>query len=245
MPSKDEPNSKDAETISNKAGLSSEIDRLINLIRTRSTSVFTLFFLRPEAEQKTKALYSACITLKKKVIAADDATQSLMDLEMEFLELEIMGKRRAATNNLVPKGVGLFVGIIILFLVLKYRYDDVTAFITITLGIKDLGHELIRAIVFGIAGAFVYLFMSLLSRPPVTDAKDQLAKIIDFMIRLPLAIIAPIILVVLLFNPDGTIIEKIKPTPELLSFLCGYSAKLIMDVLNKLVEKVTKMIGTL
>ncbi|MBF0569146.1 MAG: hypothetical protein HQK95_09830, partial [Nitrospirae bacterium] len=102
--------------------------------------------------QKTTDLYSECIELQKRVIAADDATQSLMDLEMEFLKLEIRVKRRAAVNNLVPKGVGLYVGIVIVVIV--FRCFDIPDFVTKTLGIKNFG-ELGRVLTSSIAGAFV------------------------------------------------------------------------------------------
>jgi len=47
--------------------------------------------------------------------------------------------------------------------------------------------------------------------------------------------------VVLFFTKEGTIAD-VKISPELLSFGCGYSAKLVVDLFNNIVEKGSKMV---
>ena len=49
----------------------------------------------------------------------------------------------------------------------------------------------------------------------------------------------------MLFFTEKGEIAKVRMSPELLSFACGYSAKLVMDIFNKLVEKGSKMIEAL
>lgn len=66
----------------------------------------------------------------------------------------------------------------------------------------------------------------------------------EFLQRAGLAIIVSVILVVLLFNESGTT-RKDSIAPELLSFACGYSVKLVVELFNKIVEKGSKLINAL
>jgi hypothetical protein len=219
-----------------KTELIAEIDKLIDLLRTRSTSVLTLVFLAPKFAEIVSEFSSKCIDLQKKVYATEDGSPNLLELKKEFLDLEIWVKRRVAKNNLMPTVLVLYVGIFLVITVL--RFVDISGFITKTLGVAAPE----RLITLGIAGAFVYLATSLLTKVTPRETKDkQLSNVIDFTIRLALAIVVPIILVILFFRPDGTI-GDVAITPELLSFSCGYSAKLVVDVFNKFVEKASKMI---
>ena len=54
--------------------------------------------------------------------------------------------------------------------------------------------------------------------------------------RLAIAAVVPIVLVVHFFDNAGQL-KKLQVGPELLSFTCGYSAKLVIDIFSKLVEK--------
>src|SRR5262249_49778918 len=100
-----------------------------------------------------------------------------------------------------------------------------------------------RLISLGLMGAFLYFATSMLA---LAEGKTmRFARLLDFSIRILLAVLVPILLVVLLFKPDGTRKELSVLSPEVLSFVCGYSAKLVIELLAKLVEKGSKMIAAI
>ena len=151
------------------------------------------------------------------------------------MDLEIWVRRRVAKNNLLPSVFIVYFGFILLFFII--RWVDFGGFVNKVLGVNAPE----KLVTLGIAGAFVYLATSLLANIQSQSGDTQLKHILDIAIRLSLAIVVPIILVVLFFNPDGTIGE-LTITPELMSFACGYSAKLVVDIFNKIVEKASDMI---
>lgn len=218
-----------------KDQLLTEIDGLIYLIRTRSNSWFALTLLPPSLAEKVSELSAKCIDLKRQVLAAEDNSAELLEESKQFLDLEIWVKRRVAINNLMPTVIALYVGFALIFFALQRV--DFGSIVTKTLGVAAPE----KLITLGIAGAFVYLATSLLSRIQGQEGDTQLKHVVEFTIRLSLAIIVPIILVVLFFKPDGTVGE-VTITPELTSFACGYSAKLVLDIFNKLVEKASLMV---
>ena len=66
-------------------------------------------------------------------------------------------------------------------------------------------------------------------------------------LRVLIAIVVPTIIVILTFKKGGAALSfgQIWKSPAVWSFLAGYSCQLIILALNKLVEKVTKMIESL
>lgn len=218
-----------------KDQLLAEIDGLISLIRTRSNSWFALTLLPPSLAEKVSELSAKCIDLKRQVLEAEDNSAELLEASKQFLDLEIWVKRRVTKNNFIPTVIALYVGFALLFF--GFQRVDFASIVTKTLGVAAPE----KLITLGIAGAFVYLATSLLSRIQGQEGDTQFKHVVEFTIRLSLAIIVPIILVVLFFKPDGTVGE-VTITPELTSFACGYSAKLVLDIFNKLVEKVSLMV---
>lgn len=212
-----------------------EIDGLLTLIRTRTNSWFALTFLPASLAEKISELSVKCIDLKYQVLEAEDDQVALLEASKQFLDLEIWVKRRVAKNDLLPRVFALYFGFALLLL--SIQWIDFSTIVTKTLGIAAPE----KLITLGIAGAFVYLATSLLSRIQGQEGDTQIKYVIDFTIRLSLAIIVPIILVVLFLKPDGTTGE-VAITPELISFACGYSAKLVLDIFNKVVEKASLMI---
>jgi hypothetical protein len=114
-------------------------------------------------------------------------------------------------------------------------------FIKSTLGVEAP----VKLITLGMAGAFVYLATSLMARFSNNESANRpFDHIIRFTIQLLLAIIVPVVLVALFFTQQGEI-SNVKISPELLSFACGYSAKLVIDFFNKIVEKASKIIDAI
>lgn len=218
-----------------KDQLLKEIDELISLIRRRSNSWFALTLLPTTLAGKVSELSAKCIDLKSQILIAEDNSAELLEASKKFLDLEIWVKRRVAKNNLAPTVIAIYAGFAFAFFTLQSV--DFVSIVTKTLGVTAPE----KLITLGIAGALVYLATSLLSSIEREDGDTQIKHIVELTIRLSLAIIVPIILVVLFFKPDGTVGE-VTITPELTSFACGYSSKLVLDIFNKLVEKASLMV---
>lgn len=213
-----------------------KISTLLELIHTRSYSPITLIFLPLSFAEKVSEFSTKCIDLQQRIIGAPDDPVQLLELKKEVLEIELWIRRRIAKNNLFPSLLLIYIGIIIVFAMI--RFIDFSYLINQILGVKAPE----KLISLGIAGALVYLATSMLNKIDRMDDKDnQLASAMHVTLRFFLAIVVPIILVVLFFKPDGSVSE-FQITPELLSFACGYSAKLVVDIFNKIVEKASKMI---
>lgn len=101
-----------------------------------------------------------------------------------------------------------------------------------------------RLIIIGILGAIMYLFTSILNRQEYKSVGEPAWMVLTFIVRIIVSIIVPILLVVLFFSSDGAI-KSLRITPELLSFGCGYSSKLVIDILNKIIQKCSSMINSL
>lgn len=212
-----------------------EIDALLQLIRVRSNSWFALTLLPTSLAERVNEFTAKCLELKKKVIQAPDDPVQLLDLSRDYFDLETWAKRRIAKNNLMPHFIAIYLGFAAFGLVISHI--DFGAIVRNTLGVSAPE----KLITLGIAGAFVYLATALLAQTQHQSGDASIAKVIDFTLRLSLAVVVPIILVVLFFKPDGSVGAE-KLTPELASFAVGYSAKLVLDVFNKIVEKASKMI---
>lgn len=218
-----------------KEELLSEIDALIQLIRVRSNSWFALTLLPTSMARKVSDFTAQSIDLKQRVLQSSGDPVQLLDLSREYLDLETWAKRRVAKNNLLPHFLTIYVGFAVLGLIVSMI--DFGAIVRKTLGVAAPE----KLITLGIAGAFVYLATSLLAQTQQQSGDVPIARVIDFTLRLSLAVVVPIILVVLFFKPDGSIGPGTLTT-ELTSFAVGYSAKLVLDVFNKVVEKASKMI---
>jgi hypothetical protein len=199
--------------------------------------VYLPFF--PKARKRVEALLNNCVDLQKELVTLGNDINGLIELQKKFFELESDYRRQRAFHMFVPTVILVYSGFIIIFFAI--RLIDFPKLIKYTLGV-DAPEKLITL---GIAGAFLYLATHLLSMTESVSGTDsQLAGVANFAIRLSLAIIVPIILVVLFFTKDGKVAD-FHVSPELLSFACGYSAKLVVDLFNKMVEKASKMIQTI
>jgi hypothetical protein len=101
-----------------------------------------------------------------------------------------------------------------------------------------------RLITLGILGSLTYLFTSVINKQECGTLSGPSWAIFTFIVRLVISIVVPVVLVILFFAHDGSI-KSLKITPELLSFGCGYSAKLVIDILNKIIQKCTSIINSL
>lgn len=214
-----------------------ELDRAIAdvVAGVRSRSLLPLPMLL-HTQDRFDALLDQCVDLQKELLSITESDPAILDIEKKVYALETAYRRLRARLQFLPSVLLLYSGGFLAFWLV--RFVDIPKFITATLGVEAPE----KLISFGIAGAFLYLATSLLSKIESASAgRSQFAGVANFTLRLLLAVVVPIVLVGLFFAKDGTV-RQVKVSPEILSFACGYSAKLVMDLLNKIVEKARKMV---
>ncbi|MGE5504940.1 MAG: hypothetical protein ACM31L_11000 [Actinomycetota bacterium] len=74
---------------------------------------------------------------------------------------------------------------------------------------------------------------------------SSVGRLHSLLARLVLAILVPVALVLLFTNQGQLKTEFSASDPDLIAFFCGYSAQLLMDGLNKMVEKAATIIKTI
>lgn len=216
--------------------LLTEIDNLIKLLRICANSrLILLIILSPTIIDKITGFHNDCLCLKRKIAQIDENSDEFMELIKEFFDLEMRVQKRIAILQTFPNVMGAYIGIFAAYTLIFHL--NIIGIVSSILGIVTPE----KLITFGISGAFIYLATSHLAE----QYDDPKAKyLIDFPIRLFLAVVVPIILVALFFKADGSA-ANMAVTPELLSFICGYSSKLVVDIFNKLIEKASKMIESI
>ncbi len=186
----------------------------------------------PYTRGRFKALTEQCFSLYKEVatLAQDaetgDHSQRLLAIEADYKDLH---------RKLVLWASGLIVLGCLLALGLLWYYSG---FVKEVLKVDDPN----RVIAFGIAGAFIYQAATFIV--PNAKEKKGIAKVAASWLRVLLSIVVPVFFVALLFTPEGKVGEW-KVSPELIAFACGYNAKIAIEILNKIIEKVSKMIDAL
>lgn len=221
--------------MTSKTELNELTEQIIQAVRASSTNFF--YTLLPTTSGKYSAVIQKAIDLQKELTSVADTDENkLLDIKKTALALEAEMGRLRTRLGVIPSIILIYFGFgLVYFLIVSV---DIPKFITETLGVQTPE----KLITLGIAGAFVYLatsYLKTLESPISLDS--QIRGIIDFSLRLSLAIVVPIVLVVLFFTEEGTIGE-VTLSPEILSFLTGYSAKLVTDLFSKLVEKGSNMI---
>ena len=189
----------------------------------------------PYTRRRFSGLVDECIALHREVdkLTEDsdtwEHTQRLFAIEAEY-------KRLRTQLLLIPSIFLVYFGFALILWV--FTYANITGFIKEVLRVDAPE----RLVTFGVAGAFLYLATTLLSTIAASgDQQDAISRVADFTIRILLAIVVPILLVSLFFTSDGKLAE-VTISPELLAFACGYSAKLVVEILSKIVEKGSKML---
>lgn len=185
-------------------------------------------------KRRLNTVVDRCIDLHREVDAIS-SDQDTWEYAQRLFAIEATYKELRARLFLLPTVFLVYAGFLVVFYVLYFV--DITGFLKEVLQIDAPE----RLITFGIAGAFLYLATSLLTTFSSSESGDAISKIADFAVRVLLAIVVPVILVSLFFSSDGKL-ANVTLSPEMLAFSCGYSAKLVVQILNKIVEKGSRMI---
>lgn len=168
-------------------------------------------------------------------LANNTQDDELIKIKRDAIKLESRAISFRTYRMSLPYVFYTYVSFTMIFVFINYV--DIPRFINSTLGVNAPE----KLISFGIAGALLFLATSILSK---SSGNGPMGSVSNFAVRLLMAVIAPIIFVALFFTSEGAIYE-ITITPELLSFVVGYSANLVIEALNKLVEKASSMIQAL
>jgi len=216
-----------------KDALIERLDKLMTELTEKEKGLNILIWSLPNTSRKIDELISNSIDLQNQILQFDGDIYEFNNLRKRVIEHERLSYKLITRLGFLPKVLLTYVGfLVIVYIALKV---NIASFIVQNLGVKAPE----KLISLGIAGACLYLATEFLSYQE--KLLDQKIKIATFLVRLSLAIVVPIVLVILFFNESGEI-KKLSLSPEILSFSCGYSAKLVIGIFNKIVEKGTKMI---
>lgn len=191
--------------------------------------------LQGERKKKYESLIADLSTLEQGLNEPTVTNQDLYIIKRDIHILESNVVKFREYSVILPYIAVIYFGCAAIFLLITIF--DVPKFISDTIGVNAPE----KLISFGIAGALLYLATNIISR---SKDNSKLNKITDFSVRILLAILVPIVLVALLFSDNGELVE-FKITPEIISFACGYSANLVVEIMNKFVEKISQMIKSI
>ena len=223
---------KTFENIPTPQDLSNKIDILLETVQKKATSTFFGLIPLKGTSLKVDALILEILKLQSAILQFKGSLPQYQLLRNKLIEYE----RRAAfiklqSHLMTNATLAYIIGVVLIYIVVK---GDVSGFIVKTLGV-DAPEKMISL---GIAGAGLFVATDYLQRSDILNKGNTVSI---FLIRLSLAIVVPIVIVVLFFDNKGNV-RKISFTPEVLSFICGYSSKVVIGIFNKIVEKATKMI---
>ena len=155
------------------------------------------------------------------------------------LEMEAAGLEGRSFRILFMFGLTIF---LLLFLLMWYwggAFQDVLSELTV-------GDGTIKYIVLGICGAAVYFITEGMVLKVDASEKSEITMR-QIIAKILLAIIIPIVLVVIFFSGPPATGNETSATANipLICFAAGYSSKLVVLLLNKIVEKGEKVINAL
>jgi len=212
--------------------LSKKIDELMELLQKRSTTIFFGLVPLKAVEKRVNELINDAIDLQSQLLLFNGNLGEFQWLRTRVIEFErranFIKLQKGFLNTALLTYLG---GCVAVYIIIKV---DIGGFIVKNLGV-DAPEKLVSL---GVAGAGLFVATDYLQKSEILTKGNKIAV---FLIRLALAIVVPIVLVVLFFEKNGTV-KKLSFSPEVLSFVCGYSSKVVISLFNKIVEKATKMI---
>lgn len=190
-------------------------------------------------DERFRNLRDACQELQIALLALPDDTKSLLRFRSRIDDVEASYNRLRFRLVLVPSFI--VIAAVLVAIGLAVFHSGLIDYVQDKMEIR----RVMRFVLMAVVGAFLWGLTSLMSHRDSDSTKAS--KGVTFgsvFIRVLIAIVVPTILVMITFKKDGTPLKfgQIWKSPEAWSFLAGYSCQIIILGLNKLVEKVTKMI---
>ena len=186
-----------------------------------------------------------CLELKEKIIVSDDADPLLIDnnsVEAELMSFEReLAKLKGKARHLL--GLAGVLAFVLLATILWKFGGHIQDSLLKLFGFADTG----KYIILGICGAVVFF---------VTEGITKKEQLIDggeltlrrLIAHIAFAVIIPVVIVVIFFSNDaigGGTSALDANIPALLCFAAGYSSKLVVMLLNKIVEKGEQIINAI
>ncbi len=189
-----------------------------------------------------RELRAACQDLEIESLTLSDDAHELLLFRGRINDLEASYNRLRFRLLQVPSFIVL--SVVSVAIATAVLHSGVIDYIQDKMGIR----QVMRYVVMAIAGALLWGLTSLMThREKHYTTAPHGVSFASVLIRVMIAIVVPTIIVMLTFKKDGTPLKlgQIWKSPEAWSFLAGYSCQIIVLGLNKLVEKVSKMIESL
>ena len=193
-------------------------------------------------EARFDRILAECLQLQKELPGIEDQSKELIDFQARVYKLEAKFNRLRIRFALFPC---LFIALAVLVgggLLLVH--SGLLDYLKDSLRIRNV----MRHIMLGVAGALLYLLTSLMTSLIARSERQPGGSNVSLAaVRFLLAVLVPVVIVMVVFNTAGEAksLGKLWKSPEVLSFLCGYSATLVVEALNKLVDKARVMIRSL
>jgi len=187
-------------------------------------------------------LRNACQELQIEFLALSDDALALVQFRGKIDSLEASYNRQRFRLVQVPSFIAVAAASVVIVSAVLHSglFDHLQDKLEI--------RRVMRFVLMAVAGALLWGLTSAMSRrESATPGGLQEATFFSVLERILIAIIVSTIIVMLTFKKDGVPLKlgQIWKSPEMWSFLAGYSCRIIILALNKVVEKVSKMIESL
>lgn len=211
-----------------------EVERILTGITSGIQARDTTFDMPLFDERRALTLYSEAVRMQVKLHAA---TGYAAVQELKILAVGLESRYKSFSNARVTK-------LIFILLVFGFFASTVIWHTEIIDAIKWWfgDNKPLKYVTIGLSGFMLY-WIGRASRFS-ESLTGKSGVVLDMLVGVIAAVVVPPVIVILFFEPDGSM-RDFKPSPELLSFLCGYSLKVIMDLLAKVIEKVNAAIRAL
>jgi hypothetical protein len=233
-----EPEKPLPETVDPKEALNRSLIQLASRIRSNHTGWLALYGYS-YAEKQFQRIRDDCTELRKQILTLSEDEGALLEFQGRMDDVEASYNRLRFRLVVIPSSIVIgLAAVVIGFLVMHTGLLD---YIQDKLEIR----RLMRYVLMAVAGAVLWSLTSIMSKQHVGTSPDSRhVPLGHILIRVLIAIVVPTILVILTFKKDGAPMKLVDiwKAPEAWSFLCGYSVQVVITALNKLVDKVTKMI---
>lgn len=224
-----------------KEVLSQSVGKLADRMRRTQTGWLAHFGFF-HVDERFRELRNACKELQIELLTLSDDPQDLLNFQSKIDDLEATHNRLRfrlieAPSAIVIAAVSVAIG-------LAVYHSGLIEYLQDKLELK----RVMRYVLMAVAGALLWGLTSIMSRGESAKSADSgHVSFSSILVRVLIAIVVPTIIVMLTFKKDGTPLKlgQMWKSPEIWSFLAGYSCQIIILVLNKLVDKVTKMIESL
>jgi hypothetical protein len=224
-----------------KEQLGKSLGNLANRMRQNQTGWLAHFGFS-YLDKRFGELRNACQELQAEFLALSDDAPALLQFRGKIGDLEASYNRLRFRLVQVPSFLAVAAASVIIGSAVLH--SGIFDYVQDKLEIR----RVMRFVLMAIAGALLWGLTSAMSRRESATPGDlQEATFFSVLVRILIAIIVSTIIVILTFKKDGVPLKlgQIWKSPEMWSFLAGYSCHIIILALNKVVEKVSKMIESL